>query len=148
LIDTTVKSTSAGGPVMFRPAIVVMLLTTASLCVFESAAAQERQRGRRERVETTDSTHASFSNAERQIFVDYFSAHEIEVEPLPPGIAKNLARGKALPPGIAKRRLPTDLLARLPAREGVEFEVTIFGDRIVLLEAGGLVVDILEGIFP
>ena len=133
---------------MFRPAIVVLLLTTAGLCVFQSAAAQERQRGRRERTETTNRTLAPFSDAERQIIVEYFSAHKTEVEPLPPGIARNLARGKALPPGIAKRRLPAELVARLPAREGVEFEVTIFGDRIVLLEASGLVVDILEGIFP
>ena len=41
--------------------------------------------------------------------------------------------------------LTSDLQAQLPTRVGVE--VSIFGDRIVLLEASGLVVDILEGIF-
>ena len=133
---------------MFRTVIVVVLLATASLCVFQSAAAQERQRGRRQRAASADSTLAPFSRAERQIFVDYFSQHDFEVEALPPGIARNLARGKALPPGIAKRRLPADLAALLPARPGVEVEITIFGDRIVLLEASGLVVDILDGIFP
>jgi hypothetical protein len=50
-----------------------------------------------------------------------------------------------LPPGIAKKQIPADLKARLPSRVGVE--VTIFGDRIVLLEASGVVVDILDGIF-
>jgi hypothetical protein len=50
-----------------------------------------------------------------------------------------------LPPGIAKRQIPSELQAQIPTRVGVE--VSIFGDRIVLLEASGLVADILEGIF-
>ena len=33
-------------------------------------------------------------------------------KPLPPGIAKKIARGGTLPPGIAKRYLPQDLLGR------------------------------------
>jgi hypothetical protein len=86
-----------------------------------------------------------FSVAERQIFVEFFATHRHEVEALPPGIARNLVRGKRLPPGIAKKQIPSALQAQLPARVGVE--VSIFGDRIVLLEASGLVVDILEGVF-
>src|SRR5262245_29699224 len=39
------------------------------------------------------------SNAEREIRA-YFQAHPMTPQSLPPGIAKNLARGKALPPGI------------------------------------------------
>jgi hypothetical protein len=65
---------------------------------------------------------------------------------LPPGIAQNLARGKPLLPVIATRRLPEELAAQLPARAGVEIEVTDFGDCIVPLEASGLVVDSIEGI--
>ncbi|MGD2135864.1 MAG: anti-virulence regulator CigR family protein [Gemmatimonadales bacterium] len=86
-----------------------------------------------------------FTRAEREAIAAYFEAHPQEARPLPPGIARNLERGKPLPPGIAKRRLPDDLQQQLPEREG--FEITIFGDRIVLLEASGLVVDILEGVF-
>ena len=33
---------------------------------------------------------------------------------LPPGIAKNLARGKPLPPGIAKKMVPSSMLHDLP----------------------------------
>jgi hypothetical protein len=33
---------------------------------------------------------------------------------LPPGIAKNLARGKPLPPGIAKKTVLTSMLGQLP----------------------------------
>jgi hypothetical protein len=75
----------------------------------------------------------------------YFTTHTYTAEALPPGIVRKLARGKPLPPGIAKRSLPRDLVATLPTRDG--FEITIFGDRIVLLEASGLVVDILQEIF-
>ncbi|UCF21657.1 MAG: hypothetical protein JSU87_09210 [Gemmatimonadota bacterium] len=82
---------------------------------------------------------------ERQIIVEFFAEHSFKAQALPPGIAKNLARGKPLPPGIAKKQIPAGLQARLPARAG--FEISIFGNRIVLLEASGLVVDILEGVF-
>ena len=62
---------------------------------------------------------------------------------LPPGIAKNLARGKPLPPGIAKRGLPDDLLARLPpVRDG--HERVIVDGKVVLVEiATQIVRDVL-----
>lgn len=86
-----------------------------------------------------------FTVQQRDLIQTYFAQHRRAVKRLPPGIAKNLARGKPLPPGIAKQQLPQELATRLPVREG--FQVSIFGDRIVLLEAHGLVVDVLEGIF-
>jgi hypothetical protein len=86
-----------------------------------------------------------FSSAEKRALTDYYAKHPAGAKPLPPGIAKNLARGKPLPPGIAKTRLPVDAKQALPPRrDGAE--ITIFGDRIVLLEASGLVVDVLAGI--
>ncbi len=91
-----------------------------------------------------------FTDVERETIAAYFSKHAMEVESLPPGIAKRLERGKPLPPGIAKRQLPAPLLEELPPLEdegGVTLEVTIFGDRVVLLDASGLIVDVLEGIF-
>jgi hypothetical protein len=85
-----------------------------------------------------------FSVRERQIVAEFFETNRLEVEILPPGIAGNLERGKPLPSGIAKKQIPSGLQAQLPTRAG--FEVSIVGDRIVLLEASGLVVDILEGV--
>jgi hypothetical protein len=85
-----------------------------------------------------------FTDLERQVLSRFFSRNRVEVQSLPPGIARNLARGKPLPPGIAKRSLPPALVAELPQRSGVE--ITIFGDRIVLLEASGVVVDVIGGI--
>jgi hypothetical protein len=89
-----------------------------------------------------------FSQAERETIREYFASHQHEAKPLPPGIAKNLQRGKTLPPGIAKRQLPAALVEALPPRESeAKVEISIFGDRIVLLEASGVVVDILEDVF-
>ena len=91
---------------------------------------------------------AGFSAAERETIRSYFATHRHDARPLPPGIAKNLERGKRLPPGIAKRQLPPALVEELPPREGeAKVEITIFGDRIVLLEASGIVIDILEDVF-
>lgn len=62
---------------------------------------------------------------------------------LPPGIAKNLARGKAMPPGIAKQYLPDDLRHELPpVRDG--FERVIVDGKVLLVEVATRVVrDIL-----
>jgi hypothetical protein len=86
-----------------------------------------------------------FSSAEKRALTDYYAKHPAGAKPLPPGIAKNLGRGKPLPPGIAKTRLPADAQKSLPRREDGA-QITIFGDKIVLLEASGLVVDILSDI--
>lgn len=64
---------------------------------------------------------------------------------LPPGIAKNVARGKPLPPGIAKKLSP-QMLATLPHREGYEYAQV--GADIVLIEtATRLVIDVLKDVF-
>jgi hypothetical protein len=129
---------------MMRSTIVFALAIFAGFVLTSDLQAQ-RGRGRHKEAEVRVQQAVGFSVAERQIVAEFFATHHQEVEALPPGIARNLARGKRLPPGIAKRQIPSALQAQLPTRVGVE--VSIFGDRIVLLEASGLVVDILEGIF-
>jgi hypothetical protein len=65
---------------------------------------------------------------------------------LPPGIRKNLARGKPLPPGLQSRAVPDDLLHRLPRREGYEWRA--YGEDLVLYSVTGRVVEeVIEGIF-
>src|SRR5262245_14304565 len=51
-----------------------------------------------------------FQSSHRPVFVDYFRTHAITPAALPPGIAKNLMRGKPLPPGIAKKALPPHII--------------------------------------
>ncbi|MDX1499784.1 MAG: anti-virulence regulator CigR family protein [Woeseiaceae bacterium] len=65
---------------------------------------------------------------------------------LPPGIAKNLARGKPLPPGIAKQALPGGLLEILPpAPRGFE-RIEVAG-KILLVEIATQVIhDVLEDV--
>ncbi|WNF45682.1 anti-virulence regulator CigR family protein [Pseudomonas sp. SG20056] len=63
---------------------------------------------------------------------------------LPPGIRKNLARGKPLPPGIAKR-FDNRLLGQLPHYEGYEWRQA--GTDVVLVAlATGLIYEILQNV--
>ena len=62
---------------------------------------------------------------------------------LPPGIEKNLARGKPLPPGIAKQYLPDGLIKALPAPPR-GYERIIVDGKVLLVEIATQVIhDIL-----
>lgn len=62
---------------------------------------------------------------------------------LPPGIQKNLARGKPLPPGIAKK-LDGRLLGRLPHYDGYEWQQA-GTDLILVAIASGIIYEVLNG---
>jgi len=64
---------------------------------------------------------------------------------LPPGIQKNLARGKPLPPGIAKK-LDGRLLGQLPRYEGYEWQ-QVGTDLILVAIATGIIYEVLNGAF-
>ncbi len=83
----------------------------------------------------------SFSDSEIQIISSYYKRDEAvshrgkknHKKGLPPGIAKNLKRGKSLPPGIAKQQLPAKLVTVLPpVPKG--YERVIIDGRVVLIE--------------
>lgn len=81
------------------------------------------------------------SPPERELIQTYFNAYPAGPH-LPPGIRKNLARGKPLPPGIS-RKLPEPLAARLPRHPGYAYQMA--GADVVLVEiATGLITDMLE----
>jgi len=63
---------------------------------------------------------------------------------LPPGIQKNLARGKPLPPGIAKK-LDSRLLGRLPHYEGYEWQ-QVGTDLLLVTIATGVIYEVLRGV--
>ncbi|BEM67371.1 membrane protein [Serratia marcescens] len=66
--------------------------------------------------------------------------------PLPPGIAKNLARGKPLPPGIAKKMVPSSMLRELPQYPGYEWRIA--GDDLVLVALStAIVASVINGVF-
>lgn len=67
-------------------------------------------------------------------------------KPLPPGIRKNLARGKPLPPGIARKSAPPEMLGRLPQHPGYEWQMA--GTDLVLVQIGtAIIADVLRDVF-
>lgn len=65
---------------------------------------------------------------------------------LPPGIAKNVSRGKPLPPGIAKKFPPQNMLSRLPKIADHEWQVS--GKDLILVAIGtAIIVEVLEAVF-
>jgi hypothetical protein len=84
-----------------------------------------------------------FKAADRPKFQSYFTTHKFVAEPLPPGIAMNVARGKPLPPGISTRVLPADLLVYVPRDPNIRYYIV--GDRVVAVR-NGTIVDVLLNI--
>jgi len=93
-----------------------------------------------------DALGALVSAREHRLIHDYFQHHPYSAQSLPPGIAKNLARGKPLPPGIAKRYLPQELRGELPPRPGYEW-LALGHDIALVVAATGVIVDILRDVF-
>jgi hypothetical protein len=136
---------------------VILAVTILSVVAPGIAADQGRSQGRgsgssgssEKKGDGSDpnvSVNFTFNSGDRDTFRNYFRTNNITAEPLPPGIAKNLARGKALPPGIAKKAFPNDLVRGLGSRVRPGITFTIAGDRVVALK-DGKVVDIIEGLF-
>jgi len=74
----------------------------------------------------------------------YESRGPTGAEALPPGIRRNLARGKPLPPGIAKKA-PAELMQRVPVADG--YELVEVGLDVLLVEVGTSVVhDVLMNV--
>jgi hypothetical protein len=102
-------------------------------------------------TEPLSAEHAAavvFDQVERRLIYDFFAEpgrrEAVAAKPLPPGIAKKVARGGRLPPGIAKRYLPGELDGRLRPRPA-GFQKIIVGDDVLLVEAAtGLVYDIVK----
>lgn len=65
---------------------------------------------------------------------------------LPPGIAKNLARGKPLPPGIAKKAVPASLLGQLPSYPGYEWQI-VGNDLVLIALSTAIVASVINGVF-
>jgi hypothetical protein len=98
---------------------------------------------------------AVFSKDEITIIAEWYQNHDSgsvhgngkkQPKALPPGIEKNLARGKPLPPGIAKQVLPQGLIALLPSPPR-GFERVIVDGKVLLVEvATNVIHDILTDV--
>lgn len=94
-----------------------------------------------------------FTDGEASIIRAYYRDHSAPQKAkkkgkngLPPGIAKNLQRGKPLPPGIAKQVLPTGLIGLLPPPPH-GYERVVLSGKVLLVEIATQVIhDVLEDV--
>ena len=129
-----------------RSTVPAAVLAVGLLCGDVSAQGQSQGRGNSGGTpKTAVSVSVVFRDSDRTTYRNYFTTHRIVAQPLPPGIAKNVARGKPLPPGIAKKALPADLLVLGPKVDR-DVSFSIVGDVVVALK-GGVVIDVMPGVF-
>lgn len=115
------------------------------------AAAQGRGNARNEirgnavlvRTTPTTTTARVLSSDLRSLIRDFYGDRSARrIASLPPGIRKNLARGKPLPPGIARQLAPAELQRRVRVPQGYRLVET--GADLLLVEvATNLIHDIL-----
>lgn len=84
----------------------------------------------------------SFSRA-RSLAVNYGL---VGYQALPPGIAKNLVRGKPLPPGIAKKTLPASMINDLPYYPGYEWRA-VGNDLVLVALSTAIVASVINDVF-
>lgn len=140
-------------------AITVAGASSAAFAKPPHAGGKHKGNQQAERVERNDDGSVNWDNigdraieriltaTEKERIREYFDDEDNHVgaKGLPPGIAKNLKRGKPLPPGIAKRGVPEDLERQLITREGIK--PIIAGDSVVLEDlATGILIDILRDV--
>ena len=122
--------------------IVLALMALAVPAEAQSGQGKGKDAGRNASAKLS---HARSSDVEIRIIREYYGVPSRKLKPLPPGIAKNLARGKPMPPGIARTRMPDDLLVRLPARDGTRW--LIAGNHVLLVDTDNIVVDFFVALF-
>ena len=128
---------------MFR---LILLCTAVLLTTAPIAAVQAGEFG----------VHVEFTDLEISAIRAYYRDRETPApsgnargkgpKTLPPGIARNLQRGKPLPPGIAKQALPGPLIQVLPAAPH-GYERVVVAGKILLVEVATQVIhDVLEDV--
>ena len=107
------------------------------------AEAQSKAKAKTKEPAVTIQAGVTFSAAERELIGGWFRERPSgNVKALPPGIRKNLARGKPLPPGIAKQALPEGLSGGLPVLAGYE-RIQVGVDVLLVEVATGVIRDVL-----
>ena len=107
--------------------------------VLAHAGVEAQERGNRGRsVPTVDAQVSIGVDVANSIRAFYADRPASGLKPLPPGIRKNLARGKPLPPGIAKTRAPESLVSTLSVPAG--FEIVEVGLDVLLVETATAVI--------
>ncbi|MDX1390390.1 MAG: anti-virulence regulator CigR family protein [Acidobacteriota bacterium] len=117
-----------------------------AIVVLGLATAEVEGQGRRDRAQADGGavrvTVSLGAEVESSIRTFYANRPASGATSLPPGIRRNLARGKPLPPGIAKKAAPPALVSTLSIPTG--YEIVEVGLDVFLVEAATAIVhDIL-----
>jgi hypothetical protein len=124
--------------------LLVSLILGAAVCAATptSAFAQDKSRKGNDPVLTASASITLTKDMQAEIH-NWYSLHPVgNLEALPPGIRKRLARGKPLPPGIAKKVAPAGLRSRIRLPDG--YQIVEVGLDVLLVEvATSIVHDIL-----
>lgn len=121
-------------------AVATAMLLAGTILVATPGDVEAQGRNQRDAIEVTGPTLSVVLQAEIR---DFYSARSAAgVESLPPGIRRNLARGKPLPPGIAKKNVPAELRSRVGIADG--YELVEVGLDVFLVEvATSIIHDVL-----
>jgi hypothetical protein len=122
----------------------VGLILGAALCAVTPASALAQGKSQKDNGPTlTASASITLTKGMQTEIRNWYSLHPVgNVEALPPGIRKRLARGKPLPPGIAKKFAPAGLRSRIHLPDG--YQIVEVGLDVLLVEvATSIVHDIL-----
>lgn len=139
-----------------RRILTLVLAGLLAIAMAQPAFAEAKNKGKsKHKAQTVERDagdvllQAAITAAEITIIYDYVRRHGAQSfgppQGLPPGIAKNLARGKPLSPGIAKRYVPRNLLAQLPPRPGYEW-ITVDRDVLLVIAATAIIVGVLKDV--
>lgn len=90
---------------------------------------------------------------DNHVYIGYGDARRLAVAhgltgygSLPPGIAKQVARGKPLPPGIAKKAVPEPMLRELPHYPGYEWRIA-GRDLVLIALSTAVVTTVINNVF-
>lgn len=121
---------------------------------------QTYEEGRRYTEESNSYEDVALTTAQRTALISLFqdtgddivitrrTRQEIQaqIDTLPPGIQRRLARGRSLPPGIAKKiSLPTQVNRYIDLRDDVQI-IVVDRDVVVVDPVTDLIVDILRDV--
>ena len=127
-------------------ALAVMMFSPTSLLAQGRGRSAPGRDGGGDRPTVSVSTEVTISTGDRDAIRAYYAAHpQTDVEALPPGIRRNLERGKPLPPGIAKKATPPELRSTLHLSQG--YDVVQVGLDVLLVDvATNVIHDVLSDI--
>lgn len=90
---------------------------------------------------------------DNNVYIGYGDARRLAVRHgltgygnLPPGIAKQVARGRPLPPGIAKKAVPEPMLRELPHYPGYEWRIA-GRDLVLIALSTAVVTTVINNVF-